>query len=128
MLLDFKHFEETHSHLFSRNVFVDSREYIYFLDKIGFCFSRQNVNLKVIDNNKNEKQFDYLRPKGELVLLIDEIYGVPLITVNFDNLYTNNKRPWLNSDKVCYCFQCEIQRTPFDSWSLSSNNSCDTVH
>ena len=51
------------------------------------CFSHKHVNIKVIDNIKNGKRFDYLRAKGELVLSIDEIYGVPLISVNFDDWY-----------------------------------------
>lgn len=78
----------------------------------------------MIDNIKNGKRFDYLRPKDELVLSINGIYGVPLISVNFDDWYKN----WPKSEKACYCCQCEIQGTSLDSSSLSSDNSCDTVH
>ena len=92
------------------------------------CFSHKRVNLKVIDNIKSGKQYDYLRPKDELVLSIDEIYGVPLISVNFDDWYTNSIRLWPKSDKARYCFQSELQRTPPYSPSLSSNHSLNTVH
>ena len=45
------------------------------------CSNRENT--KVIDCIKKGKRFDYLRPKGELVLWICENYGVPQINVNF---------------------------------------------
>lgn len=83
LLFDFKHFEDTYLRLLS--IIVDSGE--FFFEKMGCCFSRKHVNIKVIDNIKNGKRFDYLRPKGELVLSINEIYGVPLISVNFDDWY-----------------------------------------
>ena len=83
LLFDVKHFEDTYLRLLS--IIVDSGE--FFFEKMGCCFSRKHVNIKVIDNIKNEKRFDYLRPKDELVLSINGIYGVPLISVNFDDWY-----------------------------------------
>ena len=54
------------------------------------CRKRQNI--KVIDCIKKGKRFDYLRPKGELVLWICENYGVPQINVNFYDWYTKSIR------------------------------------
>ena len=75
LLFDFEHFEDNHLRLLSTNVFCRN-----------INFSRhKRVNIKVTDNIKKGKRFDCLRPKGEFVLSIDEIYGVPLIRVNFDD-------------------------------------------
>ena len=95
---------------------------------MGCCFPSKRVKIKAIDNISKGKRYDYLRAKGELILSIDETYGVPLINVNFNDWHVNSTRLWPRNDKARHCVQCQRQRTRLDSPSLSPNNSLDTVH
>ena len=50
---------------------VDKKKII--VDNIGRCFSK-HVDIKTIDNiKKAEIRYDYLRPRGEIVLTADEV-------------------------------------------------------
>ena len=95
---------------------------------MGCCFPFKRVKIKATDNVSKGKRYDYLRAKGKLILSIDETYGVPLINVNFNDWHVKSTRLWPRTDKARHCAQCQRQRTPSDSPSLSPNNSLDTVH
>ena len=64
----------------------------------------------MIDNIKKGNRYNYLRPKGKLILSVDEVYGVPLLKVSFNDWYFNSLRLWPKSDKARHCFQ----RTPLE--------------
>ena len=51
---------------------IDKKKKI-IVDNIGRCFSK-HVDIKTIDNiKKAEIRYDYLRPRGEIVLTADEV-------------------------------------------------------
>ena len=63
LFFKFKHFQEAHLRLLSRIIF--------FVDRKKIFFSSERVRIKVIDNIKKGKRYNYLRPKGKLILSVD---------------------------------------------------------
>ena len=52
---------------------IDKKKKKIIVDNIGRCFSK-HVDIKTIDNiKKAEIRYDYLRPRGEIVLTADEV-------------------------------------------------------
>ena len=48
---------------------------------MGCCFSKNKLKTKIVDTIDEGHEFDYLRPKGRLILKMDSIYNVPKIDV-----------------------------------------------
>ena len=61
---------------------------------MGCCFSEKKKKKKnqVVDTIDEDNEFDYLRPKGRLILKTDSIYNVPKTDILFDDWHAN-KRP-----------------------------------
>ena len=69
---------------------------------MGSCLSKK-IRIKIIDKIKERPKFDYLRPKWEIVLSIDQRYNVPAFYINFDVWYTNSVRLWPKNNKLQHC-------------------------
>ena len=57
---------------------------------MGDCFffeQKSNNIAKIIkiDNIQKGKRFDYLRPRGEIILTMDRVYNVPMLNINFED-------------------------------------------
>ena len=48
---------------------------------MGCYFSKNKLKTKIVDTIDEGHEFDYLRPKGRLILKMDSIYNVPKIDV-----------------------------------------------
>ena len=54
---------------------------------MGSCFSSKQraVKIRIIDNIQKENRFDYLRPRGEIIVTIDRVYNFPMLNIIFDD-------------------------------------------
>ena len=81
---------------------------------MGCCFSKHKMEIEIIDTISKDPEFDYLRPKGRLILKMNSVYDVPKIDILFDDWYSNSIRLWPKTDKA--------------SDSGNDNLSLDTIH
>ena len=99
---------------------------------MGCCFSKHKMEIEIIDTISKDPEFDYLRPKGRLILKMNSVSDVPKIDILFDDWYSNSIRLWPKTNKACKHF-LRIERTPpccplTDSDSGNDNLSLDTIH
>ena len=91
------------------------------------------MRIKVVDKIDEDIEFDYLRPKGRLILKLDSVYNAPKIGILFDDCYVNSVRLCPKAEKTHKHF-LQIERTapnspPISSFENSSDNiSLDTIH
>ena len=52
---------------------------------MGCFFFLKKLRIKVVDTTDEGIEFDYLRPKGRLILKLDSVYNVPKIDILFDD-------------------------------------------
>ena len=81
---------------------------------MGCCFSKNKLKTKIVDTIDEGHEFDYLRPKGRLILKMDSIYNVPKIDVFFDDWYASSVRLWPKT-KIGRKHILRIDRTPPNS-------------
>lgn len=46
------------------------------------------MEIEIIDTISKDPEFDYLRPKGQLILKLDSIHDVPKIDIFFNDWYS----------------------------------------
>lgn len=90
------------------------------------------MEIEIIDTISKDPEFDYLRPKGQLILKLDSIHDVPKIDIFFNDCYSNSIRLWPKTDKASKHF-LRIDRTPpcsplTDCDSGGGKLSLDTIH
>ena len=60
---------------------------------MGCCFSKKKkkkkIKIEIVDNIDQAEAFNYLRPKGSLILRMDSVYNVPKIDILFGDWSTN---------------------------------------
>lgn len=98
---------------------------------MGDYFRTKYSKIKISDSIKKGKRCDYLRPRGETILKIDEVYNVLMSNINFDDWLVNSVRLWPKTDSTHHYFQCLLERTLPDTpinLSCSLDCSLDTVH
>ena len=93
---------------------------------MGCCFSKQRMRVKIIDTISKDPKFDYVRPKGRLILKMDSVYDVPQIDILFDDWYSNSVRFWPKTDKGCKYF-LRIEGTPPCSPSTDRDRGGDKI-
>ena len=93
---------------------------------------KNKVKIKIIDIIDKDEKFNYLQPKGKLILRMYIIYNVPNIDVLFDDWYRNSIRLLPKTEKARKHFlrieRAPINSPPNSSGSEYSNISLDTVH
>ena len=51
-------------------------------------------NIEVLDYSSQEENYEYLRPRGQIIVQIDEKFKVPVIILDFDECVTKSVRLW----------------------------------
>ena len=122
MYFDFDGFYDLHKRLLSKIAFADEKKSRFFiLIKDGFFFPNKNkIKIKIIDDIDKDEKFNYLRPKGRLILRMDSIYNLPKTDILFNDWYTNSVKLWPKTEKADKQF-LRIERTPINSPSESDN-------
>ena len=99
---------------------------------MGCCFSKKKkkIKIKVVDNICQDEAFNYLQPKGRLILRMDSVYNIPKIYILFDDWNTNSVRLWPKTKKASEHF-LNVERAPPNTFYSSESYddiSLDTVH
>ena len=94
---------------------------------MGSCFSKQ-PRVKISDEIPKGERYDYLRPEGTIVYLIDRTYSIPMIQIIFDGWLKTNVRLWPKDNAAGENFLL-LERTPpiSSSDSFFSGSGIDTV-
>ena len=82
---------------------------ILFIVVMGCCFSKRKMEIEIIDTISKDPEFDYLRPKGRLILKMDCVYDVSNIDIIFNDWYSNSVRFWPKTDKAHNHFYCHCK-------------------
>ena len=90
------------------------------------------METEIIDTISKDPEFDYLRPKGQLILKLGNVHDVPKIDIFFNDWYSNSIRLWSETDKAFKHF-LRIDRAPpcsplTDSDSGGGKHSLDTIY
>ena len=87
--------------------------------------TKKSRKIKIIDVTPKGKSFDYLRPKGEIVVIKDEDFDTSCFEIRAEGRYSATVRLWpkLNNQMESQCFH---DRTPRCS-SLSTDSGFDEV-
>lgn len=92
MIFDFGGFYETNRRLFG--------DFLYWIEdnwNMGCICSKiinDVSNIEVLDYTPPAAKYDYLRPKGTIIVKIDEKWKVPVIHFDFDGWSQNSIRLW----------------------------------
>ena len=82
-------------------------------------------NIEVSDFIPKDESFKYLRPRGQIIIQIDENYKVPVLILDFDECIATSVRLWLQNAVQKNQFM-GLERTPLNSPSpFNSGYSSD---
>ena len=73
-----------------------------------------SANIEVLDYSSQEENHEYLRPRGQIVVQIDEKFKVPVIILDFDECVTKSARLWPYKSVQKNQF-LNLERTPLSS-------------
>ena len=84
-------FYETDRRLYWQNIWFDN------LYNMGCLCSRiltDSKNIEVLDFTPKNANFEYLRPRGHIIVQIDEKYIVPVLILDFGGCIATSVRLW----------------------------------
>ena len=56
-----------------------------------------SLNIDVLDDTPKDESFEYLRPRGQIIVQTDEKYKVSVVTLDFDECVTKFVCLWPNN-------------------------------
>ena len=80
----------------------------------------QTMKIKIRDITPKEKSFDYLKPRGEIVIRKDEDFDIPVFEIRAEGWYSATVHLWPKSKSENECL------TPRVSY-VSANSGYDEV-
>ena len=79
----------------------------------------------VLDYTTQGSQYEYLRPRGQIIVQIDEKFKVPVLILDFEGCATKYVRLWPYSSLQKSQF-LNLDRTPLSTPSPSENSGYDS--
>ena len=76
-------------------------------------------NIDVLDYNPKDASYKCVRPRGQIIVQIDERFKVPVVILDFDECVTKFFRLWPH-DSVQKTQFLDLERTPLSSPNMSS--------
>ena len=81
-----------------------------------------STNIDVLDYTPKDANYEYLRPRGQIIVQIDEKFKVPVVILDFDECVTKFVRLWTHNP-VQRNQLLDVERTPLSSPTMSSGTS-----
>ena len=81
-----------------------------------------STNIDVLDYTPKDANYEYLRPRGQIIVQIDEKFKVPVVILDFDECVTKFVRLWTHNP-VQKNQLLDVERTPLSSPTMSSGTS-----
>ena len=81
-----------------------------------------STNIDVLDYTPKDANYEYLRPRGQIIVQIDEKFKVPVVILDFDECVTKFVRLWTHNP-VQRIQLLDVERTPLSSPTMSSGTS-----
>ena len=93
-------------------------------------FVNNSANIDVLDYTPKDDSYEYLRPRGQIIVQIDEKYKVPVVILDFNECVTKFIRLWPYGSVQRNEF-LDLEKTPLSSPNMPSSSgyssSYDTV-
>ena len=80
------------------------------------------TNIDVLDYTPKDADYEYLRPRGQIIVQIDEKFKVPVIILDFDECVTKFFCLWPHNPVQKNQF-LDLERTPLSSPTMSSGTN-----